>query len=63
MTRETMRFVLMAVLYSLALFGAAVLLTGCNTTYDGDGFVNTGRPAKPAKCSEIRKGYIKCWSY
>lgn len=63
MKSDTMRFLIMAIIYSLAILGAASLLTGCNTTYDGDGFVNTGRPAKPARCKEIRKGYIKCWSY
>lgn len=35
------------------------LLAAC-TPMEGDGFFNSGKPAKPAKCTEIRKGYVEC---
>lgn len=32
MVRETLRFLICATLFALCLFGAAALLTGCDTT-------------------------------
>jgi len=57
---ETLRFLLVASLFTVSLFGVAVLLTGC--AVEGAGFENTGRHAKPVVCREIRPGYTQCRS-
>lgn len=43
----------------LAIAIIASLLTAC-TPMEGDGFFNSGKPAKPAKCVTIREGFVKC---
>jgi hypothetical protein len=59
MIQETLRFLIWSTIFSLLLWGAA-LLTGC--AVEGDGFTNTGRQAKPVVCREIRPGYTQCRS-
>jgi hypothetical protein len=57
---ETIRFFLFAVTFTVALFGMALILTGC--AVEGAGFENSGRHAKPVVCREIRPGYTQCRS-
>lgn len=57
---ETLRFLIVAAVYALALVGVAFLLTGC--AIEGAGFENSGRYAKPVVCREVRPGYTQCRS-
>lgn len=57
---ETLRFFLVASLFTACLFGAAILLTGC--AVEGAGFENSGRLGPPVVCREIRPGYTQCRS-
>ena len=57
MIQETLRFLIWSTIFSLLLWGAA-LLTGC--AVEGDGFTNTGRPVKPVVCKEVHPGYMRC---
>lgn len=57
---ETLRFLLVASLFTVCLFGMALLLTGC--AVEGAGFENNGKHTKPVVCREIRPGYTKCRS-
>jgi len=57
MIQETLRFLIWSTMFSLLLWGAA-LLTGCSV--EGDGFTNNGRPVKPVVCKEVHPGYMRC---
>jgi len=57
---ETIRFLLVASLFTAILFGFALLLTGC--AVEGAGFENSGRLGPPVVCREIRPGYTQCRS-
>lgn len=59
MIQETIRFLIWSAMFSLLLWGAA-LLTGC--AIEGAGFENSGRHAKPVVCREVRPGYTQCRS-
>jgi hypothetical protein len=59
MIQETLRFLIWSTMFSLLLWGAA-LLTGCSV--EGAGFTNNGRHAKPVVCREVRPGYTQCRS-
>ena len=59
MIQETLRFLIWSTMFSLLLWGAA-LLTGCSV--EGAGFTNTGIQAKPVVCRETRPGYTQCRS-
>jgi len=59
--QETIRFLIMAAIYGLALVSFAFLLTGC-ASVEGAGFGNTGAERRPVVCREISPGYIKCRS-
>lgn len=57
---ETIRFFIFAVTFTVALFGMALILTGC--AVEGAGFENSGRLGPPVVCREIRPGYTQCRS-
>lgn len=57
---ETIKAVVYAAALGVFLFGVA-LLAGCNPAkYEGAGFYNSGNPAKPVRCVEVRSGRINC---
>lgn len=60
MQMETIRFLIVSALFTVALFGLAVLLTGC--AVEGAGFENSGRRGQPVVCKEIRPGFTQCRS-
>jgi len=60
MTREFVRFLLAAALWTAALFALAAVLTGCNV--EGAGFENSGRLRGPVKCEEVAVRHVKCRS-
>lgn len=57
MIQETLRFLVWPAVFSLLLWAIA-LLAGCSV--EGAGFTNTGQPAKPVVCKEVRPGYMRC---
>ena len=57
MIQETLRFLIWTTLFSLLLWGAA-LLAGCSV--EGAGFTNSGKPVKPVVCKEVYPGYMRC---
>jgi len=59
MIQETVRFLIWSTMFSLLLWGAA-LLTGCSV--EGAGFENNGKHTKPVVCRETRPGYTQCRS-
>ena len=59
MISETIRYLIGATIFSLALFAVA-LLSGC--AVEGAGFSNNERHARPVVCREVRPGYTKCRS-
>ena len=57
MIQETLRFLVWSAVFSLLLWAIA-LLAGCSV--EDAGFTNTGQPAKPVVCKEVRPGYTRC---
>lgn len=57
---ETLRFLIVAVVWTAVLFAMAAAFTGCSV--EGAGFTNNERQAKPVVCRETRPGYIQCRS-
>lgn len=57
MIQETLRFLIWSTLFSLLLWGAA-LLTGCSV--EGAGFENAGRVRPKVVCKQVRPNYTEC---
>ena len=57
---ETLRFLLVASLFTVCLFGVAFLLTGC--AVEGAGFENSGKQSRPVVCRKISAGFTTCRS-
>lgn len=57
MIQETIRFLIWSAMFSLLLWGAA-LLTGCSV--EGAGFENSGRIRPKVECKEVYPGYLRC---
>ena len=57
MIQETLRFLIWSAMFSLLLWGAA-LLTGCSV--EGAGFENAGRLRTKVICKELRPNYTEC---
>jgi hypothetical protein len=57
MIQETIRFLIWSAMFSLLLWGAA-LLTGCSV--EGAGFENSGRLRQKVVCKQVRPNYTEC---
>lgn len=60
MTREFVRFLIAAALWTAAIFAFAAVLTGCGM--ESAGFENSGRMRGPVKCEEVAARHVKCRS-
>lgn len=58
---ETLKALAFAAMLGVILVGVAVL-SGCSGTYDGDGFYNSGRPARPACVEKDARGNERWFS-
>ena len=56
MIQETIRFLIWSTMFSLLLWGAA-LLTGCSV--EGAGFENSGRLRQKVVCKQVRPNYTE----
>ena len=57
MIQETIRFLIWSAMFSLLLWGAA-LLTGCSV--EGAGFENSGRLRQKVVCKQTRPNFTEC---